>query len=161
MRFVWSQLTGPAARRLARTMPLVRIDLGTFRAWRIGCRAKRLSLQWSIMVNFTRRRIRNLGLTAMAVAAVWLWTRAQERGLGHRHSQGLFAAGDGAVPCAVQRPQKAAVPSAGQFRRLVAVHIYAGIGAWAFAPACRDSVPTGVLNSALAVFISRPSPVAS
>ena len=34
------------------------------------------------MVNFTRRRIRNVGLTAMAVGAVWLWTRAQERSLG-------------------------------------------------------------------------------
>ena len=33
------------------------------------------------MVNFTRRRIRNSGLTAITVAGLWLWTRAQERTL--------------------------------------------------------------------------------
>jgi hypothetical protein len=104
------------------------------------------------MVNFTRRRIRNLGLTAMVVAAVWLWARAQERGL----EQSVFATGylllSAVLFLALYNVRKKLLfLPLGSSATWLQWHLYVGMGSMAvFVLHAGIRLPTGVLNSALA-----------
>jgi hypothetical protein len=105
------------------------------------------------MVNFTRRRIRNLGLTVMAVAAVWLWTRAQERGLGSSaFSTGYLLLATVLFLSLYNARKKLPFLPLGNSAAWLQWHIYAGIGSVGlFALHAGIPWPTGVLNSALAI----------
>jgi hypothetical protein len=105
------------------------------------------------MVNFTRRRIRNLGLTAMAVAAAWLWTRAQERGLGSAaFSTGYLLISAVLFLALYNARKKLPFLPLGNSAAWLQWHIYAGIGSVGlFALHAGIPWPTGVLNSALAI----------
>jgi hypothetical protein len=105
------------------------------------------------MVNFTRRRIRNFGLTAMAVAAVWLWIRAQDRNLG----SSAFATGYLLLAAVLflalynARKKLPCLPL-GNSAVWLQWHIYVAIGSiGVFALHAGIRWPTGVLNSTLAV----------
>src|SRR5215813_8320299 len=105
------------------------------------------------MISFTRRRIRNFGLTAMVVATVWLWTRAQERGL----SSSAFTTGYlllAAVLFLALYNVRKKLPflPLGSSSTWLQWHLYVGIGsAGLFALHAGVPWPMGVLNSALAV----------
>jgi len=105
------------------------------------------------MVNFTRRRIRNFGLTAMAVAAVWLWTLAQDRGLGtSAFSTGYSLLATVLFLALYNVRKKLPLLPLGNSAAWLQWHIYAGIGSVGlFALHAGIPWPTGVLNSALAV----------
>jgi hypothetical protein len=105
------------------------------------------------MVNFTRRRIRNLGLTAMAVAAVWLWTRAQEGGLeSSAFSTGYLLLATMLFLALYNARKKLPFLPLGSSAAWLQWHIYAGIGSMGiFALHVGVPWPTGVLNLALAV----------
>jgi hypothetical protein len=101
---------------------------------------------------FTRRRIRNFGLTAMAVAVVWLWTRAEERGL----SSSAFSTGylllSAVLFLAIYNVRKKLpfVPL-GNSATWLQWHLYVGIGSMGlFALHAGIRWPNGVLNSTLA-----------
>jgi len=81
-------------------------------------------------------------------------TRAQERGLGHRHSQRLFAAGDVLFLALYNGRKKAAVPSAGQFRRLFSAYLRRNRERGLFALHVGIPWPTGVLNSHSMVYLT-------
>src|SRR3954469_6071762 len=106
------------------------------------------------MVNFTRRRIRNLGLTAMAVAAVWLWSRALERGLGSpAFSTGYLLLATVLFLALYNGRKKLPFLPLGSSAAWLQWHIYAGIGSMGlFALHTRVLWPTGVLNAGLALF---------
>jgi hypothetical protein len=105
------------------------------------------------MVNFTRRRIRNFGLTAMAVAAVWLWTRALERGLGSSaFSTGYLMLATVLFLALYNVRKKLPFLPLGSLATWLQWHLYVGIGSVAlFTLHAGIRWPTGVLNSALAV----------
>jgi hypothetical protein len=104
------------------------------------------------MVNFTRRRIRNFGLTAMAVAGVWLWTRALERGLGSSaFSTGYLMLAAVLFLALYNVRKKLPFLPLGSSATWLQWHLYVGIGSMAlFALHAGIRWPTGVLNSALA-----------
>jgi hypothetical protein len=104
------------------------------------------------MVNFTRRRIRNFGLTAMAVAAVWLWTRAEERGLGSSaFSTGYMLLATVLFLALYNVRKKLPFLPIGNSAAWLQWHIYAGIGSVGlFVLHSGIPWPTGVLNLALA-----------
>jgi hypothetical protein len=101
---------------------------------------------------FTRRRICNFGLTAMAVAAVWLWTRAQERSLGtSAFTTGYLLLSVVLFLALYNVRKKLPFLPLGNSAAWLQWHIYAGIGsAGMFALHAGVPWPTGVLNSALA-----------
>src|SRR4051812_12856019 len=102
----------------------------TSRAWRIGSRAKRLLFPgWSIMVNFMHRRIRNIGLTAMAMGAIWLWTRTQEHNLGSpTFSTGYLLLATVLFLALYNTRKKVPFLPLGNSATWLQCHIYAGIG---------------------------------
>jgi hypothetical protein len=106
------------------------------------------------MVNFTRRRIRNLGLTAMAVAAVWLWTRAQDRSLGtSAFSTGYLLLATVLFLALYNARKKLPFLPLGNSAAWLQWHLYAGIGSVGlFALHAGIPWPAGVLNSTLAIF---------
>ncbi len=104
------------------------------------------------MGHFTRRRIRNFGLTAMAIAAVWLWTRVLDRGLG----SSAFATGylmlSAVLFLALYNVRKK-LPflPLGNSAVWLQWHLYVGFGSLGlFALHAGIRWPTGVLNTALA-----------
>ena len=104
------------------------------------------------MVSFTRRRIRNLGLTAMAVAVVWLWARAQERGLeASAFSTGYLLLSAVLFLALYNVRKKLLFLPLGSSATWLQWHLYVGIGSIAvFALHAGVRWPTGVLNSVLA-----------
>src|SRR5262245_61309716 len=127
---------------------------GTYQAWRIGCRVKGRPLSVGrSMVNFMRRRFRNFGLTAMAVAAVWLWTRAQERGLGtSAFTTGYLLLATVLFLALYNVRKKLPFLPVGSSAGWLQGHIYAAVGSIGlFGLHAGVPWPTGVLNSALAI----------
>jgi hypothetical protein len=104
------------------------------------------------MGHFTRRRIRNFGVTAMAVAAVWLWARALERGLGTSgFSTGYLMLAAVLFLALYNVRKKLPFLPLGSSATWLQWHLYVGIGSVAlFALHAGIRWPTGVLNSALA-----------
>src|SRR4051812_13234052 len=102
------------------------------------------------MVNFTRRRIRNFGLTTMAVAGVWLWTRSLERGLGSSaFSTGYLMLAAVLFLALYNVRKKLPFLPLGSSATWLQWHLYVGIGSMAlFALHAGIRWPTGVLNSA-------------
>jgi hypothetical protein len=102
---------------------------------------------------FTRRRIRNVGLTAMAVAAVWLWTRAEERGLSSSaFSTGYLLLAAVLFLALYNVRKKLPFLPLGSSAAWLQWHLYVGIGSVGlFALHAGIRWPTGVLNSSLAV----------
>jgi hypothetical protein len=102
---------------------------------------------------FSRRRIRNVGLTLMALAVVWLWTRARERSL----QPASFASGYllfSAVSFLALYNARKKLPflPLGSSAAWLQWHIYLGLGSLGlFALHTGIRWPTGVLNTALAV----------
>jgi hypothetical protein len=102
---------------------------------------------------FIRRRVRNFGLTMMALAVVWLWVRAQER----RLSPSAFATGylllSAVVFLALYNVRKK-LPflPLGSSAGWLQWHLYMGLGSVGlFALHAGVHWPTGVLNAALAI----------
>jgi hypothetical protein len=102
---------------------------------------------------FTRRRVRNFGLTAMAVAAVWLWSRALER---HLHAS-AFTTGylllSAVLLLALYNVRKK-LPflPLGSSAAWLQWHLYIGIGSvGVFMLHAGIRWPTGLFNSELAV----------
>jgi hypothetical protein len=104
------------------------------------------------MLSFTRRRISNFGLTAMAVAVVWLWARAQERGLERSaFSTGYLLLAAVLFLALYNVRKKLLFLPLGSSATWLQWHLYVGIGSIAvFALHAGVRWPTGVLNSALA-----------
>ncbi len=104
------------------------------------------------MTTFFRRRVRNLGLTAMAVGAIWLWTRAQERSLGSSAFTTGYLLLAAVLFLAVYNLRKK-VPflPLGSSASWLQWHIYVAIGSMGvFALHAGIPWPAGILNSALA-----------
>lgn len=101
---------------------------------------------------FTRRRARNFGLTIMALAVVWLWTRARERSL----SPSAFATGYLLLSAVVflamyNVRKKLAFLPLGSSAAWLQWHLYVGIlSVGLFALHAGVRWPTGVVNSTLA-----------
>src|SRR6187551_438954 len=104
------------------------------------------------MISFTRRRIRSLGLTTMAVAAIWLWTRAQERNLGtSAFTTGYLLLAAVLFLALYNVRKKLPFLPLGSSATWLQWHLYVGIGTLAvFALHAGVRWPTGVLNSTLA-----------
>jgi hypothetical protein len=106
------------------------------------------------MISFKRRRIRNVGLTLMALAAIWLWMRALDR----RLSPSAFASGYlmlAAVLFLALYNVRKKLPflPLGNSAAWLQWHIYAGLGSLGlFALHAGVRWPTGALNSTLAAF---------
>jgi hypothetical protein len=101
---------------------------------------------------FIRRRTRNFGLTAMAVAVVWLWTRAEERGLGSSAFSTGYLLLSAVLFLALYNVRKN-LPflPLGSSAAWLQWHLYVGIGSVGlFALHTGIRWPTGVLNSTLA-----------
>src|SRR5262249_2941444 len=108
----------------------------------------------SIMANFTRRRIRNFGLTAMTVAVVGMWRGAQERGLGPSGCfTGRLLLGTVLFLALYNARKKFPFLPLGTSATWLQWHIYAGLGSVGlFALHAGIPWPAGLLNSALAGF---------
>jgi hypothetical protein len=101
---------------------------------------------------FVRRRVRNIGLTAMAIGAVWLWTRAQERQLGSSAFTTGYVLLAAVMFLALYNVRKKfPFLPLGTSATWLQWHLYVGIGSIGLF-ALHAGVPwhAGVLNSALA-----------
>jgi len=105
------------------------------------------------MLTFTQRRIRNFGLTMMAVAVVWLWTRAQERSLEvSSFSTGYLLLAAVFFLALYNARKKLPFLPLGNSAAWLQWHIYVAIGSLGlFALHAGVRWPSGVVNSALAV----------
>jgi hypothetical protein len=101
---------------------------------------------------FLRRRVRNIGLTAMAVGAIWLWTRALERRLGSpAFTTGYLLLGTVLFLALYNVRKKLPFLPLGSSAAWLQWHIYAGIGSVGlFVLHAGIPWPTGLLNLALA-----------
>jgi hypothetical protein len=100
---------------------------------------------------FARRRVRNLGLTAMAVAAVWLWVRAQERSLtASAFSTGYLMLAAVLFLALYNTRKKLPFLPLGSSAAWLQWHIYFGVGSIGlFALHAGLRWPTGVLETTL------------
>jgi hypothetical protein len=101
---------------------------------------------------FLRRRLRNIGLTAMAVGAVWLWTRAEERQLGaSAFTTGYLLLAAVLFLALYNVRKKLSFLPLGTSATWLQWHLYAGIGSMGlFALHAGFPWPSGILNSTLA-----------
>jgi hypothetical protein len=101
---------------------------------------------------FLRRRVRNIGLTAMAVGAAWLWTRAQERQLGSTaFTTGYLLLAAVLFLALYNVRKKLPFLPLGSSSTWLQWHLYVGIcSIGLFALHAGTPWPSGVLNSALA-----------
>lgn len=101
---------------------------------------------------FLRRRIRNIGLTAMAVGAVWLWTRTEERQLGaSAFTTGYLLLATVLFLALYNVRKKFPFLPLGTSATWLQWHLYGGIGSIAvFAMHAGFPWPSGILNSTLA-----------
>src|SRR5689334_24083075 len=101
---------------------------------------------------FLRRRVRNIGLTAMAVGAVWLWTRTQERHLGSSaFTTGYLLLAAVLFLALYNVRKKFPFLPLGTSATWLQWHLYIGIGSMGiFALHAGIPWPSGILNSALA-----------
>src|SRR4051794_30303123 len=103
---------------------------------------------------FTRRRIRNVGLTMVALGAAWLWMRSLER----RLTASAFTSGYLLLACvlflaAYNVRKKLPFLPFGKSSTWLQWHIYIGLGSVGlFALHAGIHWPTGILNAALATF---------
>src|SRR3954447_5374669 len=102
---------------------------------------------------FTRRRIRNVGLTMVALGGAWLWMRSLERHL----TASAFTSGYLLIACvlllaAYNLRKRLPFLPVGKSSTWLQLHIYVGIGSVGlFVLHAGVHWPTGILNSALAV----------
>ena len=94
------------------------------------------------MKSFVQRRVRNVGVLMVALAAIWLLVRAQERSLGSSaFTTGYLLLAAVLFLGAVQRSQAAAVFAAGQLGGVAAVAYVCGHGdGWSVCAARRAAV---------------------
>jgi hypothetical protein len=102
---------------------------------------------------FTRRRIRNIGVTMVAIGAAWLWMRSLERHL----TASAFTSGYLLIACvlflaAYNLRKRLPFLPVGKSSTWLQWHIYIGIGSvGVFALHAGVHWPTGIVNSALAI----------
>src|SRR3954470_22949227 len=102
---------------------------------------------------FTRRRIRNVGLTMVALAAVWLWMRSLERHLtASAFTSGYLLIVSVLFLAAYNLRKRLPFLPVGRSSSWLQWHIYIGVGSIGlFALHIGVHWPTGILNSSLAV----------
>jgi len=105
-----------------------------------------------MMTSFKLRRVRNIGLTMIAVAVVWLWVRMRERGLQPASiATGYLMLATVVFLAAYNLRKKLPFLPLGSSAAWLQWHLYVGAGSVAvYALHAGVRLPTGILEGALA-----------